>query len=258
MSYITLGEGKSTKILWTTDGLVQASTITTTDADTAQVTARCLTRLRAEIASALYPVAVAAAGSPVEARRRLLAVFDAAVAAGELPEIADGDPWAMSTLLVGNVAVGVRGAAAAPLSAVRREVADLLVGFDGVLVPAHLSHTGYRPGVLRLVISRELAGWVDSSDWPAILADLTVVPDRGVYPIGSDVVQSIGLDDLPYAFFEADYADAAYESQSGRELAAEAGDNEALILAIPAPPFAAWLAAHDAEKFAAAAHLFTS
>lgn len=214
-SYSTLGTGKSTKVIDAPDTpSAQARTVTTCDAETAGFLARVLTDTDRKLPAALHPVAVELDGTPVQARRHLLEVFDRAVAAHPDRVPADIGPWFDAEHLVIRLAETVAGyAPAAVIAAVRTELAGHLDGFDGVLVPAVADYPGSRRlGTLPLVLSGALDAMSDQW-WFDVLGehtDLDMVSD----PNGKTQVRSHEFYMLCDYLTDAEPATTKYEHDS--------------------------------------------
>lgn len=237
MRYTTLGDGKAVKVLATAD-YAPARTITTCPHASAIALARALTDTRELLPAALYPVAVHLDGTPIQARRRLLGVFDAA-AAGDTA-LSD-DQWRRADELVVAAGAAVRGLPAPVIAGARAELANHLEGFDGVLVPARATSSGYRPGVLNLVISGALTRL--GKDWWTSMTrnGLEHADDDPIYPVGEQTVDAPSeLYDVLGDLWDSAPCDSDYVSTSIEDLARESGDEHLPYLIVAARLFQAW------------------
>lgn len=234
MRYTTLGTGKTTKVI-TVRPLQVATTITTCPADAATAIAAALNRTQSQIPAALYDLAIAAEGRPVQARRHLLSVFDQATSGA--PTLRGG-PWQLAENLARAAGTAVRDLPAPVQAAVRAQLAEHLTGMDGVLVPAHATTDARRAGVLRLVISPAL---LHTDDWTR---HLVTVPDSVAYPLGEHVVDSAGFSELVELLWDCEPATPDYASTAIAELEAEAGPDQPVYLLVPARHLQAWVSHH--------------
>lgn len=184
--YTTLGDGKNTKILAVSD-FNPARTVVTCDNDRARTTSRALCGTDTQMWSSLHPLAVALDGEPVEARRRLLGVYDTAAAGG--PVDTTDELWGPPSSLVAAVGSAVAGAPVPVISAVRDELADHLDGLDGVLVPARAVTYGHKRMNCPIVIGQVLdydAWW--EYDIVGNDAGLSAQSDDDLWPAGGPLV----------------------------------------------------------------------
>lgn len=243
--YTTLGSGRTAKILCT-DVFDKVEVVTTCPADAAREVASWLNRTRTELLSALHPVAVAANGTPVQARRALLDRFDAAVG-GTAPVTADTDVWVHAHTLVDRLAATLGGCPAPVVRAVRTELGKHLAGCDGVLVAGTFTATAYRPSCLRIVITPVLDPQLDMFSLNGTL--FSPGEDNGIYPVGgptADVGES-AFELMDACFGQTPVMGAPYEEAPMVALQQESGVDDPPTLEVPYAHLRAWAAHHAPE-----------
>jgi hypothetical protein len=237
--YTTLGSGKATKVLAVAP-YCDARTVTTASHAAAKAVASALGRTDRRLPAALFGLAVALDGTPVEARRHLLATFDA-----ELSGAAGlrGDLWSAAEDLVVAVADAVAGEPAAVVAAVRAELAEHLEGFDGVLVPARAIAYADKVSAANLVVSGAL-GWLGDSFWDYLLGphgDLGVGEDDPMFPLGGPAATSIELYAVLMELVEVEPVSLDFTDFSVAEVLAHAGDHSIPELLVRADHLLAWV-----------------
>lgn len=246
MRYTTLGDGKAVKVIATSE-YHPARTVTTCPHPNATALARALERTDRQMAAALYPVAVTQDGAPTQARRRLLGFFDAAATTTDTAATAPGEgAWAAPDALVRAVAAAVAELPTPVLTAARAELASHLTGLDGVLVPARITSTAYRSGVLDVVISGPLAA-MDEHWWRQLTqhSGLAYGDDDHTYPVGERTVDAPAeLYDLVMELADAEPAGTDFASESVAELLRAGGDGHMPYMILPARLLDAWVTHH--------------
>jgi hypothetical protein len=241
-NYATLGQGKSTKVL-AVDDYNPARTVTTCSADAATGIARMLGKTDREIPAAMYPLAVALDGKPVEARRHLLGVYDTVIAGTRRP--VRNDEWHRSEVLVTDLSATVADQPAPVIAAVRTELANHLAGLDGVLVPARANTPGYHRYYFDLVVSRALH---DDHWWEYLLdgtGDLQVLDDDETIPVGGPLVGTMELNQLVHEFYDAEPTGPEWGFSMGmKNLMEEVRDDSSVELNIRVDHFLAFVAYH--------------
>lgn len=244
-NYTTLGDGKATKVIATTEHQ-PARTVTTCPAPAAAALARALQATDRKIAAALYPVAVDLDGTPVQARRQLLALFDQVVTGTPAPPA--GTPWGVANALVAAVADAVRDLPAPVVKAARAELATHLDGLDGVLVPARATSDAHRAGVLDLVITASLHRF-GQDWWTSLVASGPFRgPDDEIYPVGGHIVDAPGeLYDITQDLYDAEPATPEFHLSSMDELHRAGDDGHLAYLIVAARLMDAYAAHHHPE-----------
>jgi hypothetical protein len=231
--FTTLGSGKSTKVLDTSgDG---ARVVTTCSQDVAQALVPALHLSSTCLLSALHGVALEADGEPLEARRVLLARFDAVLAG--TPSGSSGK-WALAHEVVDKVALAVKDAPEPVQKAVRRELSEHLSGLDGVLVPARV---------------RTWEGWyLDLVLTPVLPED----PDAWAGELEVDGLDSSGrevsaLDELAFdlldALFDQSTLSPEYAQVAMSDLFREAGPDDIPTLEVRVDHLLVWARSKSLE-----------
>lgn len=249
--YITLGEGKNTAVLQPQDNGGSRKVVTLPH-EPADKLARALSTFYTDVANALWDVAVAHDGKPAHARRVLLDVFDHEVrgTAGPALDVC----WDLSAGLARKVADTLLGQTEAVVVAVRREVADLLKPYDGVLVGGVMWSQAYRPGYLRLAINDALL----DSTLTSVGGTTTYTPffegldDHALALDSVSLVDAIGVETAIYysdesflvneVFVDFDSCHREFAETSYAELRRESGDEYPYLEVVPTH-LRAWMSA---------------
>lgn len=243
--YTTLGEGTKTQLL-AESGDRQHRKVTSCENHVAVAAAAALSTLHRCSASDLFDVAVAYAGVPVDARRWLLTYFDQTLVGNGTPR---GDAWELIEADVADVARALMSAPVPVRAAVRGEVADILDGYDTVLVAGRLVANAYRPASLRVVLNQFLTPWTawpsGEQHWPAFegldveaLHPTHVVDGVGLGDFYSDDLYSV-VDTMRYlSSSRRDFAEASAVS-----IFSDSGDDYP-ALEVCGKHLAAWVAAN--------------
>ena len=272
-SYITLGEASNTKVL--AHSHTTATTVVTCDHATATRIAAALSSTAVELDAAMYPLAVTHAASsnpgaphqvkPIEARRRLLATFDARLRArragiaddlGKLPvytgeirgELAE-NPWGGIELLVSRVADAVTGAPDAVANAVRAEVAGHLDGLDGIQVPARVTSHGYKTATLDLSLTSGLNSMDDrwwTDQFTSSVLHTYQADRRYRFLEDHEGLQYLSFDSFPLVdvLWDREPALSSFHEASVQAINAEAGDSEVADILVREIDVRSWLAHH--------------
>lgn len=241
-NYITLGEGRSTKVLSVAPH-VPARAVTTCDVEVAKRLCYALSRTDRCLPAELFDLAVSLDGEPVEARRTLLSFFDAALAGST---VSAGAAWVSAESLVASLAEAVTDASEPVRRAVRDELADHLTGMDGVLVPARAVLDVRKSMTVDLVISGPL-GWLGDSFWSNLLNyELELVDDDQRFPLGGPLASSIEFYLVLHELYDVEPSSDAFTAFSVQDLFRNADDDSGIApeLMVRADHLLAWVARH--------------
>lgn len=238
MNYTTLGTGRTVKVLRTAPGQ-EAVVVTSCPADSVKALTHALAATASDLLAAVHPVAVAADGAPVQARRILLSRFDIAARDGA-GTTSPAPAWERANALIDGLAAAVRGCPAPVVKATRAELAGHLQGLDGVLVPATVVAAGWRPATLQLVISTALA---DERCWPEHVG---VAETTGLHPYVSAPADfaDTEFDVLDQLYDQRPDLGAPYGEDSVAALFRDSGDGECPTLWVALAHLRAWAAEH--------------